>query len=62
MNSIDKPNNPHAAKILGDPRTFVAPVPSSRSTFALDAAPDAVPEHVAATTVQAAILAERSAP
>jgi hypothetical protein len=58
MNSIDKPNNPHAAEILGDPRAFVAPVPNARSTFALDVAP----EHVAATAVQAAIVAERSTP
>jgi hypothetical protein len=47
MNSIDNPNSPHAAEILGDPRAFVAPVPSARSTFALDVAP----EHVAATAV-----------
>jgi len=58
MNSIDKPNNPPAAEILGDPRALVAPVPSARSTFALDVAP----EHVAATAVQAAIVAERSTP
>ena len=62
MNSIDKPNTPHAAQILGDPRAFVAPVPSVRSTFALDVAPDAAPDDVAATAVQAAIVAERSTP
>jgi hypothetical protein len=46
MNNIDKPNTLYAAEepleILGDPRAFVAPVPSARSRFALDVAPDAV--------------------
>jgi hypothetical protein len=62
MDSIDKPNTPYAAEILGDPRAFVAPVPSPRSPFTLEVAPDAMPGHVAATAVQAAIIAERSTP
>jgi hypothetical protein len=35
------------AGLLGNPHPMAAPVPSARSTFALDVAPDAVPEHVA---------------
>jgi hypothetical protein len=35
------------AELLGDPHLIAAPVPSARSTFALDATPDAVLEHVA---------------
>jgi hypothetical protein len=34
-------------ELLSDPHTLAAPVPSARSTFALDVTPDAVPEHAA---------------
>jgi hypothetical protein len=37
-------------ELLGDPHTLAAPVPSARSTFALDVTPDAVPEPVARRT------------
>jgi hypothetical protein len=35
------------SELLGNPHLVAAPVPSARSTFALDVTPDAVPEHVA---------------
>jgi hypothetical protein len=35
------------SELLGNPHLIAAPVPSARSTFALDVAPNAVPEHVA---------------
>jgi hypothetical protein len=35
------------SKLLGNPHPIGAPVPSARSTFALDVTPDAVPERVA---------------
>jgi hypothetical protein len=35
------------SELLGNPHPIADPVPSARSTFALDVAPNAVPEHVA---------------
>jgi hypothetical protein len=35
------------SELLGNPHLVAAPVPSARSTFALDVTPDAVPERVA---------------
>ena len=35
------------SKLLDNPQPIAAPVPSARSTFALDVNPDAVPVHVA---------------
>jgi hypothetical protein len=53
-------------ELLGEPHLIAAPVPSTRSTFALDVAPDAVPEQVepdapaASRTISIAIVPYRA--